>query len=133
MAILTGGVFTSGAVGLEGITQESAPSAFGDGYLKPTALVRQRGKVPDYQMSDAGAQLVSTAQTVELYLYQDRNFDQIDLAVARLYKLFQGYSFSDSFPVVFTNLIDRTRDTGALSGASLARMDWIVYSIMTGA
>ena len=41
-AILTGGVYTSGAVGELGITRETTSAAFdSNGYLKPCALVRQ--------------------------------------------------------------------------------------------
>lgn len=131
MAILTGGVYTSGGVGRLGITRESVPGAFDTGgYLRPCALVRQRALVPDGNVRDGMAQVASAVQTVEVWLYQDTGYDQIDLAQARVYALFQGYQFSDTFEIWLTNVIDRERDAGALGGASLARMDFVVYSIM---
>src|SRR5690349_3527726 len=84
MAMLTGGVFTSGALGDEGITRKSAPMAFdSDGYLKPCALVRQRVEVPDGVMADDGQQIDSTIQIVEVWFYQDSGYTAIDLARAR--------------------------------------------------
>lgn len=131
MAILTGGVFTSGAVGLEGISRETTPAAFdANGYLKPCALVRQRGRVPDNNVRDYQAQKTSTAQVVEIYLYQDVGYTAIDAAITRLYTLLEGHLFADTFEVQLVNVIDRTRDEGALTGASLARLDWAVYSIL---
>lgn len=133
MALLTGGVFESGTVGRLGITRESAPGAFdANGWLRPCALVRQRGNIPDGVMRDGMAQVTSTAQVVEIWLYEDAGYTAIDAAVTRLHALFEGVILDDSFEIWLTNVIDRQRDDGALGGSSLARMDWIVYSIMGG-
>lgn len=130
MVILTGGVFKSGTVGDEGITRETAPDAFdANGYLEPCALVVQRAAVPDNQVRDGIAQHTSTVQVVEVWLYQDSGYTQIDLAKARLYVLFEGYQFNDSLPVESVNEVGRERDDGALAGASLERVDFAVYSV----
>lgn len=130
MAILTGGVYTAGELGFEGITRETAAGAFdADLYLKPAALVRQRGLVPDGMVEDDVDQDTSVRQVVEVYLYQDTGYASIDLAASRLFVLFQGYQFADSFPVKLINQIDRQRDEGALKGRSLARLDWEVFSV----
>lgn len=132
MAILTGGVFKSGTVGIDGITREVAPTAFdANGYLEPCALVRQRGNVPTSDVKDYEQQVVSATQVVEIYVYQDTGYDQIDLALARLYTLLFGEFLSDSFELDLVNVIDRGRDTGALNGASLARQDWVVDFVMS--
>lgn len=132
MAILTGGVFTSGGVGIDGITRGAAPSAFdANGYVKPCALVRQRGLIPDFQIEDGLAQVASAGQTVEIWLYEDKTYTAIDAALARLYVLFYGYPFADSFPCEWVFTIDRQRDTGALANASLARIDFLVRSVKT--
>lgn len=131
MAILDGGVYKAGTVGLEGITRETAAGAFdANGYLEPAALVRQRGNVPDNVVRDGMAQKTSAVQVVEIYIYQDSGYDQIDLAVARIYALLEGWQPTASFPVELVNMIDRQRDTGALAGASLARMDFAVYNVI---
>ncbi len=130
MAILTGGVWTKEATGVEGVGRETTPSAFdANGYVRPTALVRQRDTVPDNAVRDLMAQKVSTSVVVEIYLYEDRGYTNIDAAMSRLFTLFEGYQFSDSFEVQWVNTVDRIRDMGALKGASLARMDWQVSSV----
>jgi hypothetical protein len=136
MAVLTGGVFKAETVGREGVTRETAAAAFdANGYLKPCALVRQRGNVPDGNVSDGITQQTSAAQVVEVYVYEDRGYSNIDAALDRLYALFQGYAFtgaSGSFPCEWVNTIDRQRDNGALANASLARIDFAVYSVKGG-
>jgi hypothetical protein len=130
MAILTGGVYTSAGVGRDGITRTSAEDAFDtNGFLQPAALVKQRGNVPDNQVVDQMEQHRSATQVTEIYVYQDTGFDQIDLALARLYVLFEGYTFSGAFPAEWVNTIDREQDEGALQGASLARIDFLVADI----
>jgi hypothetical protein len=130
MAILTGGVFKRGSVGLEGITRESAASAFDTaGFLKPCALVAQRGNIPDGVVKDFTDRSISGVQVVEIYVYQDRIYDKIDLALERLKVLFLGYQFTGTFELYLANVIDRQRDMGALKGASLARQDWAVHNI----
>lgn len=130
MATLTGGVFTKAAVGREGITRDSASSAFSGGFLLPCALVKQRGLVPDGQIRDEETQVVSGTQVIEVYLYEDSGYTSIDAARSRLVKLFLGHQFSDSFPVEWINLIDREREIGsALLGASLVRVDFLVRNV----
>lgn len=131
MAILTGGVHKSGSVGIEGITRETVPSAFSDGYLLPAALVHQRGLIPDGTIRDGMAQHASATQVVEIYVYADSGagYTAIDNAINRLFVLFEGYQFADSFPVEWSNSIEHVRDTGALDGAGLSRIDFAVYSV----
>lgn len=131
-AILTGGVYQFGLAGLEGITRDATPAAFSGGYLLPCALVRQRGEIPDNIVSDEEAQLDSTVQIVEVYFYESRGYVAIDLAAARTYVLFKGYSFGDTFPLSLANVLGRQRDNGALNGASMERQDWQVNSILGG-
>lgn len=129
MAILTGGVYEAGEVGVEGISRENTPGAFSDGYLRPAALVRQRTLAPDFIVYDEIEQDTSVRQVVEIWLYEDSGYTNLDLASARLFVLFQGYQFSDSFPAQLINQIDRARDEGALKGRSLARLDFEVFSV----
>lgn len=131
MAILTGGVYAAGSIGLLGITRETTPSAFdSNGYLKPCALVRQRPLIPDLQVVDFTVQAASATQVVEIYVYEDSGYTNIDNALNRLYTLFYGYKFSDSFPVEWLGTLDRERDQGALSGASMARMEFLVPNVI---
>ncbi len=130
LAILTGGVYARGALGREGLTRETATAAFdANGYLEPCAVVAQRALVPDGNVQDQMSQQASASQVVEIYLYEDTGYDNIDAAMDRIYALLQGYQLSGAFPLEWTNTVDRQRDRGALDGASLARMDWAIYQV----
>lgn len=127
MAILTGGVYTAGALGRLGINRTDTPAAFdGNGYLLPCALVRERPLVPDLQVNDFLEQIASATQVVEIYVYQDTGYGSIDSALARLFTLFFGYNFTRTFPLEWIGTLNRERDQGALDGKSMARMEWLV-------
>lgn len=130
MAILTGGVYVAGSVGAEGINRDTTTGAFdANGYLKPAALVRQRGLIPDLEIMELGEQLASVTQVIEIYLYEDTGYSSTDSALNRLFALFHGHRFSDGGIAEWINTLDRLRDEGALSGRSLARIDFVVRSI----
>jgi hypothetical protein len=130
MAILTGGVYTVSELGREGITQDSAPGSFdSDGYLKPTAIVKQRGIVPAGSINDLREKIKSASQVVEIWLYQDTNFDAIDSAQDRIYTVLQGEPLTGTYEMDWAFTMDRMRDEGALNGASMLRIDFQVVSI----
>lgn len=143
MAILLGDVWTpSGYIlppamevghiaGPLGISRGATPEAFdADGYLQPCALVKQAGEIPDGNVKDYDAQLLSINQRVEIWLYQDQGYDAIDAAASRLFVLFQGHQFDDTYEIYLANNLDRQRDNGALDGAAFRKLDWVVPSIM---
>jgi hypothetical protein len=134
MATLTGGMFKSGTVGPAGITRETASAAFDtNGYLKPCALVRQRGNIPDNVMRDEIAQVVSATQVVEVYVYADAtaDFSVVNTALGRIAQLLEGRAFTGSFPCALVNIIDRQRDQGSLYGAVMARADFAIANVIT--
>lgn len=133
MAVLTGGVYTREETGREGIVrgQAATDDAFDavTGFLKPCALIKQRDLVPDGVLRDEETQIASAVQVIEVYLYQDTGYTSIDAALPLLVTLFMGHRFSDTFPVEWINLIDREQEEGALKGASLARVDFLVRTV----
>lgn len=130
-ALLTGGIYTYGAVGLDGITIDSASGAFDSGGdLKPSAMVKQRDLIPDGDVDDKQYQDTSATQIIEIYFYQERGYNIVDQATARSFVLLQGHIFSDSFEAEWVGTVDRLKDEGALSGASLVRQDWAVTTIL---
>jgi len=131
LATLTGGVYARGALGRAGLTRETAAAAFDGttGYLLPCAVVVERAEVPDGNVQDQDAQIASAAQIVEVYVYEDAGYTNIDTALDRIYALLQGYQLTGAFPLEWANTINRQRDTGALDGASLARIDFAVYQV----
>lgn len=129
MAVLTGGVYTSAEAGRDGITRTDTPGAFSD-YLLPCALVKQRGLLPDFFIEDSIEQMASTVQIVEIWLYEDSGYTNIDLALAQLFITFFGNQLNGSFELTLINTIDRETDSGQLNGASMARQDWQVNKIL---
>ena len=132
---LVGGIYVAEDLGFEGISRETTPAAFSSGFLLPCALIKQRGEIPTADVVEYDEFLFSTNQVVEIWLYQDRAYSGIDLARFRIMVVLNGHQFSDEFSKSFeptlVNVIDRQRDMGALKGASLIRMDWMVHSIVT--
>lgn len=138
MAILTGGVYTREDAGPEGISRETTPAAFdSNGYLKPCAFVKQRGLVPDGEVTDEGAKIVSARLVVEVWLYQRVTYTAIDGAKARLYALFQGHQFTGASacaPLRWLGVpVSRERDPAALKGASMERVDFLVVALQKAA
>jgi hypothetical protein len=131
MAILTGKVYNT-TTGRSGINRDDTPLAFSNGFLLPCAYVRQRGQIPQNFISDPIPRVLSVAQVVEIYLYEDTGYASIDSATLRLFSLFFGYTFTGSFPADWVNTTPRMRDEGILKGASMVRMDWQVISILQG-
>lgn len=133
MAQLSGGVYQSGLLGVEGITRETTPAAFdSDGYLLPCCVVRQRDLIPTLDVLDFDAQVKSSIQVVECWLYQDAPlYDVIDAVSSLLYGLLQGKRLAYSYELDLVNAISRQRDGGALGNASLSRLDFAVYRILT--
>ena len=132
MVTLTGGVYQAGLVGIEGVTRETTPAAFANGYLLPVALVKQRGRIPDGQILDTLDQDTSVTQVVECWIYCDSGdgYAPIDNAIQELFHLFQGHKLNDSFPIEWINTIERQRDEGAFKGKPLGRIDFLVRSII---
>jgi hypothetical protein len=119
MAILTGGVYTAAGAGPLGVTRETTPGAFdADGYLRPAALVRQRGQTPDGVIDDQETQQASAARVVEVWLYEDSGYTNIDAAGERLFRLLHGRKLTGTLPLEWAGGVDRQRDNAALMGAA---------------
>ena len=131
---LTGGIYISEDVGVEGISRETTPAAFSSGFLLPCALVKQRGEFVTEDVVEYDSFLFSTTQVVEIWLYEERDYSAIDLAKVRIMVMMNGHQFTDvitgTFEPELVNMVDRQRDAAALNGASLARMDWSIKSIL---
>lgn len=131
---LTGGIYVSEDVGVEGISRETTPAAFSSGFLLPCALIKQRGEFFTQDVVEYDSFLFSSTQVVEIWLYEERDYSAIDVAKIRIMVVLNGHQFTDAVSGTFepelVNTIDRQRDTTALNGASLARLDWSIKSII---
>jgi hypothetical protein len=82
--------------------------------------------VPSGSINDLREKIASASQMVEIWLYQDTNFDAIDSAQDRIYTLLQGETLTGTYPLEWAFTMDRMRDEGALNGSSMSRQDWLV-------
>ena len=134
LATLTGGVWRRESTGVEGITRQTASTAFdSNGYLRPCALIAERATVPDGVVKDLMAQKVSTRVVVECYLYCDAGagYTALDTAAARIYVLLQGKQFTNSLETELVNCVGRWREVdGSLKNACATRYDFLVPGIM---
>lgn len=137
MAILTGGVYTSEALDVEGIHRgDDSPTAGAFdamGYLKPTALIRQRDLIPLGSVRNVSDKFSAVRQAVEIYFYQYRGYDQIDLAKDRVYQLFEGERLVDSYPLTWVSEAGYYYDVGPVMNSMTLRQEWMVVSIRNGA
>lgn len=135
LATLTGGVYKRESVGIEGISRQTAASAFdSNGYLKPCALIAERATVPDGVVRDLMARVISTRVVVEVYLYSDSSagYAPLDTAFARIYALLQGRQLTASFEIELVNAVGRWREVdGSLMNACATRYDFLVSGILS--
>jgi hypothetical protein len=72
----------------------------------------------------------STGQALELWIYEDRGYSSIDSVLPLLKALLHGTRLTNSFPLEWSGIIVvGGRVEGALSGHSMARLDWQVIDI----
>lgn len=133
VAILTGGIYTDQEIGVEGIRRgEDSPTeaAFDvDGRLLPCAVVRQRGEFPYGDWRSLKEKTVAVSQVVEVYYYEFRGHDQIDLAKYRACEVLEGVRLTDSYPIWWIMETSHIPDVGPVMNATVLRQDWQVISI----
>lgn len=134
MAILTGNVWTDEEVGVEGIRRgedfETKIAFDENGYIKPCALVRQRGLVPiNVRSHKRGDEFAATSQMVEIYFYQHRGHQMIDLAKEIVYQLLEGTRLPGTYPLIWNFETSYIPDVGPLRNTTTLRQEWQVMDI----
>lgn len=135
MAILTGGIYTAGQIGRDGINRDKAATANAfentatSRKLKPCAFIAEAEKVYDDFIRDEIAKYASYRQRVRIHLYEDVGYTNIDLAEARIYTLLFGEPLTGSLPLTVINEVSRQREPGALLGASMHIVDYLVLAV----
>jgi hypothetical protein len=97
--LLTGGIYTFRELDRHGISRTGLADAFdADGILQPCLVIRQRSEFQTAQVADEGQQLKSTAQSVELYFYDDGDtgYSTIDTARTRTYTVLSDRQITGS-------------------------------------
>lgn len=130
-AILTGGVYASGDLGIEGLGESSTPDAFASGVLRPTAIVRTRALVPAGGIVDLSERVASASQMLEVWLYAHVDSQNaMGLAAERIYALVQGHAFDVAYPSEWANELATMPEPGNLAPSGMvSRIDFLIRSI----
>lgn len=140
MAILTGGIYTSEEIGVEGIRRGDEDTESTDysitavafdehGVLKPCAVVRQEDVNPYPLTRSQANKIAGVTQLVNIFYYQFRRHDMIDAAVTRVYELLEGERIPDAYPLIWENETGYFPDVGPVANATTQRQTWRVVSV----
>lgn len=89
-ALVPGGIYAMGDLGVEGITDAvTTPDVWTGGVFQPTLVVRQRAQVPTGDLQSIRSQRTSVSQAVEVWAYSDDD-DEITDILNRVYRLMMG-------------------------------------------
>lgn len=132
MLILTGGIFTDQAVGVEGFRREAGSpteSAFdADDFIKPCALIKEGNTVPFGNVRSDGDGFIAVSQTVFVYLYEMRGHDQIDLARERIKVVLKNKRLGRSYTIMWAFDSLPIPDSGPLLNSTSINQVWQVVS-----
>ena len=126
LATATGGVWDYDETGRMGINRTTTKAAFdSDKRIKPCVLLKTRDRVPDGALADDASQLLSYRQILEVWLYEDTGYANIDTMADRVYVLLHGKRISGTFHVAWTgDLRPGQRDLDL--DANLQRADYLI-------
>lgn len=103
LATATGGVWDYDETGRMGLSRTITPAAFDSGKrIKPCVLLKTRERVPDGELVEDANQLASYRQMLEVWLYEDTGYTNIDTMADRVYALLHGKQLTGTFHVVWT-------------------------------
>lgn len=134
MAIVTGGIYAKSVIGgADGFSRDddspTADAFDADGFLLPSIMVKEAAKVPFGDVQDLVEKKAGVSQRVELYFFEDRGHDAIDLAKERTYLLIQGHAFSGSYKARWILDTPPVPDSGPLKGNTTIRQDFQIVSV----
>ena len=125
MALATGGIYPYTSLGLQGISRETTPEAFdADGYLQPTIVVKTRAPLPDNRISDVREKLLAQVQVLELWVYEEDGYVNINLILEFCFNALHGHIFPGFVPIVWLYTSPSLKDDAALKGSSFIRVDF---------
>ena len=130
-SILTGGIYASGSLGIEGLGESSTPDAFASGVLLPTAIVRTRAFIPSGGIVDLSERVASASQMLEVWLYADvADQEALHDARQRVYEIVQGYAFDAAYPSEWANELATIPEPGNLAPSGMmSRIDFLIRNI----
>ena len=97
-ALATGGIWDFDETGRLGLSRTTTPDAYDEfGIIKPTILLKQRSDTPDYALADDNTQYVSSRVMLEVWLYEDTGYSNIEAMRDRVYTLLAMKQLPNSF------------------------------------
>jgi hypothetical protein len=122
-AVLTGGIYDFDETGRTGITITTTPTAFSGPKLLPCALVKTRQRFANNDLRDEATQTASFSQIVEVYLYEQSGYTNIENAFDKIFELLHDKNISTLGRFQFVGSVE-SRMAEELAGASMYRMDF---------
>lgn len=124
-ALVDDRVYAKEDLGPDGLTGQERPDIYNsDIELQTCIMVKERDVIADGQVIDFEDKEMSALQIVEIYIYQERGYGDIDAIRSRLRKILMGEYLDNTFELEWVLDIPRLQDEAALAGASLGRQDW---------
>lgn len=132
--LLTGGIYTWVGTGRTGISRQSTPSVYvstTSPQIRPCAVVKDRAKRPDGQITDEEDQDTSYTQIVEIWLYDDSqgSLAALETVEARIYQLLHHRQVGDGWYQWVNQVMDERGV--ALEHAVTLRIDYQVFAVRT--
>ncbi len=125
LATATGGVWSFDETGRLGLSRTLTPAAFDStGRIKPCVLLKVRSRGPFGGIADGGSQFVATREVLEVWLYEDTGYANIDIMRDRVFTLLHNVQLSGSFACLWEWDVRGARDTDL--DASVERSDYAV-------
>lgn len=129
VALLPGGIYAAGDLGQAGITDpQTTPQAYQGGRLRPTAVVRARAPVPNFQFVSLRDRHASMNQTVVVYLYARENTATLITAHDVVYSLLHGERLSNAWSATWSDSLG-PQVAPELVDAQLVRCEFLIVSI----
>lgn len=126
-ALLTGGIFDSSELDYSGEGAMQAPRESDGVQLKPHAVIRWKGSIS----IGPGIKVGGEAETVEVYVYQDVDYDVIESAIIRMkYLLDDVYLTADNRALAHVNKDFMSADIPA-EELGMASSRFVRFTIIT--
>jgi hypothetical protein len=126
LATATGGIWDYDETGRMGLSRTITPAAFDSAKrIKPCVLLKTRERVPDGELVDDAAQLISYRQILEVWLYEDTGYAHMDTMADRIYALLHGKRLSGAFHAAWAGEY-RSGQRDLDLDANLERSDYLI-------
>lgn len=129
LATATGGIYDFDETGRLGINRTNAATsgAFDSNkIIKPCVLLNLRSSNPDYMLADDANQYVSVREMVEIWLFENNGYSNIETMRLRIYALLHTKQLSGTFTIRWAGDFQRMHDMNL--DANVLRCDYLAIT-----